>query len=596
MKTKREIPVLILMTACCLGVAATTRAEQNVLFNGSMESGPGAFSEDPRIPADWVRFGAVVERSGEANLVPDGPGHALKAFASEPQEGAFQEFAISPGDSVIISASLYTRTQDRISGDARAGIVLEFYNTTGNLVGPSNVNFAMDASSPADTWIEAVVGPTTAPAGAVTVRMTCVWLWNGSAQGSAYWDDCSLTVNDGPNELLNADFEQAGLGDISPFGIDEWTGFNDQRKSDDFAYHGQFSARLGMLNSFSGLFQDIGVLDAGERILIKARVFNASSDPLTADARAGLKLEFSDPTGSGLPPPVENLPIGQEGEQDVWTPVEVATEGLIEPEGANLAEIVMIFVGDTESGGAVYFESAIAEVSGQPGVNQLQNPSFEMGPGGFNGLTHWQEFGSGGATAQKSVFEVPTDDGIAVLKATGPAVTGVSQLIDVVPGDTLSASALLRLRSTNPLVGPAVAGIKVEWSGGSIPDDVDITAGPSDNTITAASPTDEWIELFIDFEIPPGAQARVQFTNLVARGSAESGVAYFDACEAVVLNRFDGADWDGDDDQDLIDFGGFQACFHGSGATPLEWNCTVFDVNDDQTIDLDDFSVLWPAP
>ncbi len=581
-----------ILLAAAVGCTSTAWGAVNVLLNGSMESGDGAAGLDPFVPADWTRFGAVIERSAEANLVPAGSGHALKAFASEPQEGAYQEVPAVPGQSVSASASMFSRSADLISGDAQAGIVLEFYNSLGNLLGSSNIDFAMNGASPGDTWIPASVGPAVAPAGTVVARMTCVWVWSGSATGSAYWDDCSLNIDGGANLLLNGDFEQAGVGSNSPNGIDDWQGFEDQRKSSDFADHGNFSVRMGSEATFSGLFQSMGTLIGGERILLKARVYHSSADPLDPAARAGIKLEFSPPQGGTLPPPEENLPFGDTSPQDSWEFVEISTNGLLVPDGATIARVVMIYAGQALSTGAVYFDSAFAELASAPAVNQLTNASFENGPGGLNGIDDWTEFG-GSATAQKSVFEVPGENGLASVKAQGTDFSGVFQEIAVTPGDTLDVTAFLRMASTNPMVS-ASAGVKVEWVGGTVPPDVDITPGASNNTIVAASPTDQWIDLFVDFTMPPGTEADGQLTTLMASGGALTGAAYFDSCEAIVLNRFDGADSDGDNDQDLFDFAGLQNCYSGSGVTPLEWSCTVFDNDDDDDIDELDYQFFEP--
>jgi hypothetical protein len=152
------------------------------------------------------------------------------------------------------------------------------------------------------------------------------------------------------------------------------------------------------------------------------------------------------------------------------------------------------------------------------------------------------------------------------------------------------------MRSDNPLLLNTQAGIKVEWkaAGGTVPPPIDITAGPSGNTITATSPKDTWIDLSIDFTMPAGTQAIPRFVNITARGTTGTGTAYFDACEAVVLNVFDGADADGDGDEDLFDIGEFQRCYSGDGVTPLKWNCTVFDNDDDEDIDLTDFDYFVP--
>jgi len=64
--------------------------------------------------------------------------------------------------------------------------------------------------------------------------------------------------------------------------------------------------------------------------------------------------------------------------------------------------------------------------------------------------------------------------------------------------------------------------------------------------------------------------------DIIEKGTALSGRVYFDAGEAVVLNKFDGADADADDDEDLHDFAQMQIAYTGSGG-PMKWNGIVFD-------------------
>ncbi len=572
--------------AVALGVtSAAVLADQNMVANGSMESGGGGLSEDPHIPADWIMFGgSTVERSDEANLVPEGPGHALKAFSGEPQVGAYQDVPVAPGDVVFISASLLTRASDKLSGDALARIALEFYDDGDQQVG-FDITAVLDAGSPADTWVFGSLGPTAAPANTAYARMTCVWTWNGAATGSAFWDDCVLTINDSANMLANSDFEIAGVGEQSPFGIDEWTGFNDQERTEDAAWHGAASLKLGTAASYSGLFQNMGVLDAGDHIYLIARAMTPSSDPINGTTRVGIKLEFH-PTGA-VPPAEENLPFDQTAPLDTWQLVELNT---IVPEDMTIARVVCLYAGTPDTEGAVHFDSVSAIRGSVPG-NQLLNESFEDGSGGFQGLDHWFEFNTPGVSwAQKSTFEIVALEGWSTMKARGQAFAGVYQEIEVTPGETLDITAHLHNPSAEPLTGGAVAGLKVEWSPGSVPDDIDI--GGADNTIDAGAAQDVWHELVIDYTMPAGTQAIAQFTNLIEKGTATTGTVYIDACEAVVFNRFDGADADGDDDADLKDYAFFQACFSGSGGTPLGWPCIVFDSDDDEDIDLADFTAF----
>jgi hypothetical protein len=60
------------------------------------------------------------------------------------------------------------------------------------------------------------------------------------------------------------------------------------------------------------------------------------------------------------------------------------------------------------------------------------------------------------------------------------------------------------------------------------------------------------------------------------------------------MNAFNGADADGDGDEDLRDFAELQRCYNGSGAGDLGWNCTVFDQDEDLDVDDADFEYFQP--
>ena len=570
-------------------------ARQNITTNGSMEQGPGPGGEDPHVPLYWEREGGnplTVERSNEANLVPSlppGGGHALKAFTSDPVVFAYQGVVASAGDSVEISAWMYTRSDDRIAGGATAKIRLYFYDASGVKLAHHDSTVVLNSSSPADTWTYTSVGPMVAPAGTATARMMCLWLQGGDGTGSAYWDDCRLTINGGGNLLLNGDFEQAGVSGVTPFGIDGWIGFDDdQQKSEDAAYHGQSSLKLGvaeMVGGWGGLYQDLGLLVAGDRILMVARAMIPSSDPLDGNAQVAIKLEF-DPVGT-TPPPEENLAFDENATTNAWERVTLST---IVPDGMTRAKIVCIY-NDTSESGEIYFDLARAELNSN-GVNLLLNPSFEQGTGA--NIDYWFKFTTENVSwADKLCFVgIPPKDGSCKVMTHGAAAAGIYQEVDVTPGSTLDVSAWLYMPSDDKLIAPGQAGVKVEWSPGNVPDDVDICAPGQNNCIDTSVTKDVWHELSIVYTMPPNSVALGRFTNIIAKGTATGGFAYMDACEAVIKDRFDGgADVDDDDDADLRDFAAFQECY---AATPppngvLWWPCYVFDHDDDVDIDAADY-------
>lgn len=587
----RKISAIALVAG--LFAIANGFAAQNLLKNGSMESGPGN-GLNPRIAAEWIEFGENVERSDEANHTAGGEA-ALKAFgdATGSSAGAYQgttsgvgQIPVNPGQQVEVNWWNYTRAIDKLGGTGVAGFRLEFRGTFNNLISAEEV-MLFNSASPADTWVPNSIGPIAAPAGTARIQAYCRLSWSGTISGSVYWDDVSVTV-DGVEQILNGDFETQGVGGFSPTGIDHWLGFNDQEKSDERALHGIYSQKSGSSAQFSGLYQQVGTVVAGERLLLKASVLHSATAPLTGSTTAGIKLEFK--SSSPAVPPVENLAFDQNSPTDVWTLVEVSTTGLIVPEGITQARIVMIYVGSASSEGFIWFDTASASVNGGPNV--LLNASFETGFGGPNGLDDWTEFSSGTSFAQRdSTFKLA---GNFAMAAGGDNVAGIYQDIPVTPGDTLDASVQMYMSSDPELaLVNASAGIKVEWRGGNRPADIDI-GDPTYNPVVVKSttPTETWVPVEIDYTMPPGTEAIAQFTNLIAFASG-SGVAYFDNCELVIMNRFDGADSDGDDDQDLADYAAFQRCYSGPGGG-LRWNCTVFDNDEDGDVDATDYAYFGP--
>jgi hypothetical protein len=571
--------VLLAMAALLL-VTGPAGARQNVVLNGSMEFGPGASGVDPQIAAEWAEFGVNVERSPTVNLAPPDGGWALKAFG-EPlgtTAGASQLVnGITEGQEVTASVWLYTPSFDQLGGSGNAGVVLEFLDFFGGTIS-LHEDYPLNSSGPANTWLLASIGPLTAPAETQKIRVSCKLFWSPQdIFGAAYWDDAQVSVDSGPNVLLNGDFEQAGNSPgQSTQGLDDWSGFNDQEKSDDFALDQEHSLKLGVRELYNGLWQNMTTLVPNEEIRLRAWVLNSPDDPLLESSQAGIKLEF-DPTAE-VPPPEENLAFTINDPVDEWTQVVLETTV---PAEVTIARIVVICNPDPNETGAVYFDDVHAGVTSAPGDNLLSNASFETGTGIPNG---WAGFGD----AHKSCFDV-FRTGICSVLIDGSEVGGVFQDVDVTPGQNLYLSAWVQTPNFAAIDGPlTTAGIKVEWAIGGVPQDIDI--GQQDNVIDDTAPTGVWIPLSIDYTMGADEAALARFTNLSAKGVSQTGSAYFDACEAVVINRYDGSDVDGDDDEDLRDFAWLQRSFNGSGANDLLFNGLTFDHDDDIDVDLQDVS------
>jgi len=341
-------------------------ARQGVLSNGSMEFGPGPGGLDPMVAADWTEFGENVERSGEANLVPSGAGHALKAFGdpATTNAGAYQDVPAGGGDQVTVSASLFTLASDKLDGSGHAGVRVEFLGQFGNLLSWDETT-PFDSTATADTWTPVSLGPLTAPAGTYNVRLYCILKWSPpNITGSVYWDNAQVVV-EGDDDVLNGDFETAGTSGQTPYGIDDWNGFNDQEQSENVADHGTKSLRVGTLEPYSGLYQMMTDLVDGERILLVARGLVSSTDVPNAESRGGIKLEFH-PTAT-VPPPEQNLAFSESSPADTWQQVTLSTTV---PPDVTIARVVLLWGGNAQSSGSVRFDLASAEIN-TSGVNEL---------------------------------------------------------------------------------------------------------------------------------------------------------------------------------------------------------------------------------
>lgn len=585
-----------IVTALALGsglLAAVVMADQGMLKNGSMENGPGPNGPDPRIPAGWTLFGENSERSPTVNLTPAGLGYALKAFgdSTNTTAGALQIInGVAPGQSVSCSVSCYSPSFDKLGGSANAGIVLEFLNSFNGVIGGFTQSvFPFNSASPADTWVPASIGPATAPSGTAKVRITCRLNFTiGEINGAVYWDGAVCTVNGGPNIVVNGNFETEGNSPgQSVAGIDDWSGFEDQEKSTLFARNGSASLQIGMHKPYSGLYQFMDTVSAGDHIYLLGYAYHPSTDPMVSDAKAGIKLEFN--SSSQVPPPEENLPFTQAAAEDTWTPVSLSTTV---PPGMTIARVVMIYVGDSVSTGELYVDSASAIRGSIPAVNQLVNPSFEFGPS--PDVDNWTRFEAPpNSESTKSCFTYSLN-GICSLKLSGTTVAGAYQEIAVTPGESLNIQAQLFSPSGNPMTGGAKAGVKIEWAAGGVPGDVDLgVACSSSNTMGACSPTNTWIPLFLDYTMPANSSAVAQYTLLVVKGNALTGHVYFDACEAIVINRFNWVDQDGDDDSDMADFAALQRSYAGSGVPPTGTPWKVYDIDLDNDVDFADATYFW---
>ncbi|MBN1492189.1 MAG: hypothetical protein JXA69_19915, partial [Phycisphaerae bacterium] len=85
------------------------------------------------------------------------------------------------------------------------------------------------------------------------------------------------------------------------------------------------------------------------------------------------------------------------------------------------------------------------------------------------------------------------------------------------------------------------------------------------------------------------------YPDAVTTANVEIGVVTGNMYERdLMLGELPGvsADFDGDDDVDMTDFGLFQMCFNGPNRAPAENDCDAPDLDGDGDVDMTDFGVF----
>ncbi|MBL8877560.1 MAG: hypothetical protein JNG88_00445 [Phycisphaerales bacterium] len=369
-----------------------------------------------------------------------------------------------------------------------------------------------------------------------------------------------------------------------------WNAFGGAGQSTDYLFDGSFSALTSVrVNAFVGMYQDTYDAVAGNEVQMKAMAYVPADAAPTGNIVAGIKLEFFPPTGVETPPPEENLAFDADDPVDTWVPVTLITTV---PPGIEIAKVVVISFDESTTNGNAYADLVSAELSSNPGLNLLQNPSFEIGGSGNDGMPNWDEFASPFSGARKNCFDVTAFDQDCTTKFIGQTA-GLIQEIEVVPGDTLTITGYFFSRSAAPYADEnARAGVKVEWVAGRLPEfQVDIVpngnpASATTNIVNSGTPTNQWVPVTINYTMPAQTASRLRGTIINGFGPGTCDV-YFDAFEMVIANVFDGSDVDADNDEDLLDIASLQTSFNGSN-NPMKFLGLVYDHDEDGDVDSSD--------
>ncbi len=405
-----------------------------------------------------------------------------------------------------VYAAAYVKTNMNAASSARAGLLLEYYNTFTPV--PSNkLGESKTEVSGINDWRQLLAGGIVPPTGTVMIRVHVYgYAVNGdgsASNGTINFDNVVFSYSpiapqDYRLNLLNSQFSN-GLNDWS-----EQYGFPAAASST--AYSAPYSAQktIGVIsgqNYYSQIYQDLYANASGTAFTPGIKVYasayvKTNINPISK-ATGGLQIEFIDAQGQVLPIGTTNHSVG--GNTD-WRYLSIAATV---PTGAIRARVSgfgFASQSDSSLGGDIYFDDfvfSLAPLPSEKNQTTLLNPGFE------NGTNDWKEFYKPAVTtsAEKyagtysTYFEV--DSRVFLLE---DYYGSLYQEISATTGKTVTASTWVKT-NFNPLYGPA-AGIELAFYD---------TGGQELGVYNSAvSGTNNWKQLTVSGTAPSGSyKARI---------------------------------------------------------------------------------------
>ena len=201
---KTRILYKLVGLAALAGVAMTANAQ---LLNGGFELGTGADANN------WFRFGNAYREA----FTPHTGDYTMKMFGNFSGgfnvTGAFQDFAISPGQSASASGFGMNLSTDAMSGDNFALIKL-IYRDIGNNDLVAAESAFIKASTPQDVWQSLSASLGAAPANTHHGSLFMLFIQPDTtpfAGGAVFFEDLSVQVVPEPASIIAL---AAGLGVI----------------------------------------------------------------------------------------------------------------------------------------------------------------------------------------------------------------------------------------------------------------------------------------------------------------------------------------------------------------------------------------------
>ncbi|MFN9992911.1 MAG: hypothetical protein ACK54H_06165 [Phycisphaerales bacterium] len=331
----RQTSVLV----CVCGLTLSAGLAQAQLNNPSFEV-PGTST----VFDGWTTFdNALPEFAGARTGVV-----CLKAYGnfSAPYNaaGAYQDVAVTPGQSYEAKVWMFNSAADPIQGSNFGAINIEWLDASGTQISFESTTGAT-AATVRDVWREYSV-TSYAPPGAVTARVVTIHIQGPELLGgSVLFDDASFAAVN-LNGLANGGFESNFVN---------WTKFNNAFIDSTFVRTGTKSVKMfgcwcGPYNA-TGCFQDTPAT-AGEAFEATAYVGTKGADRISGDNFAVLNIEFRD-AGNNLISYVSAPAADANTAPDVWHPVTVSG---VAPAGTVKARVVPLHIQPATAGGAVWFD------------------------------------------------------------------------------------------------------------------------------------------------------------------------------------------------------------------------------------------------
>ncbi|MBC7771613.1 MAG: hypothetical protein H7210_03885 [Pyrinomonadaceae bacterium] len=295
------------------------------------------------------------------------PGYFPGASKGNPtglnRSGFQQSVAVTEGAAVTATGYVKNRCcTDAMEDGVVEFLELAFLDAGGNIIGVPDISAILDtATGGTNTWIEQTVAGV-APAGAVSVRLSCaleqVLVGEPPAynDGNVHWDDLSLSINGGANVLVNPGFEI-----ICDRPFFNWDSLGGQTFSSN-ARTGGYSMRLNgpyfFPGNVGGGFQEITGAVEGQQWQGSIWYKTISNEVVSPDIDARLRIEFFDDFGNNLSGATfETADLATVATPTEWT--QITTPVATAPFDTTRVRLVVLHALPFYNGGTILYDDAV---------------------------------------------------------------------------------------------------------------------------------------------------------------------------------------------------------------------------------------------